>query len=90
MSQYQKAKSQFLDSLNPDDFRNPSSFNVAEDIIDELNKSCFAAAKNNKNPDEFITKALTHLFRQDSCAVEKAINLSKIYLVEIYLVEKGG
>ena len=35
---YQKQKMEFLDSLQPDDFRNGGSFNQAEIIIDDLNK----------------------------------------------------
>ena len=73
---YQKQKNEFLDSLVPDDFRNPTSFNQAEIIIDQLNKSL----KMAQNREEFIDKAVKHLFRQGSPAVDRAINLSKIYL----------
>jgi len=76
MSNYQKQKMDFLDSLHPTDFRNGGSFNQAEIIIDELNNSVL----NKENPQEFIQKAVTHLFRQDSPAVEKAINLSRVFL----------
>lgn len=73
---YQQHKREFLDSLIPDDFRNPSSFNQAEIIIDSLNKSLRAA----KNRDEFITKAVKNLFREGSPAVARALSLSKTYL----------
>lgn len=68
---YQKLKMEFLDSLQPNDFRNGSSFNQAELIIDELNKSLIG----KENPEEFLRKAVSHLFRQDSPAVEKAMDL---------------
>ena len=82
MSQYQKIKAQFLDQLQPDDFRNPSSFNVAEKIIDQLNKSCFEKSLSNKAIDEFVSKAVFHLFRKDSQAAARAIEIAKIYLQE--------
>jgi len=68
---YQKHKAEFLDLLQPDDFRNPSSFNQAEEIIDEL----FLAAKKKNNPEEFIAKAALHLFREGSNKVENLIKL---------------
>ncbi len=80
MKNYTKQKIEFLDSLQPDDFRNGGSFNQAEIIIDELNEALYRAVLNKKNPEEFITKAVTHLFRENSSAVEKAINLSRSFL----------
>jgi hypothetical protein len=80
MSQYQKEKSKFLDLLKPDDFRNPSTFNQAEIIIDQLSKSCLKAREGNS--DEFMLKAASNLFRQDSLAADAAIKLAKIYLEE--------
>ena len=68
---YQKQKMDFLDSLQPDDFRNGGSFNRAELIIDEL---CHAAA-GKENPTEFIEKAATHLFRENSPAAAKMLHL---------------
>lgn len=77
---YQQQKMDFLDNLQPDDFRNGGSFNQAETIIDELNKATYRAAINKENPAEFIKKAVTHLFREDSPAATRAINLSNVYL----------
>ena len=80
MEKYERQKADFLDNLQPDDFRNGGSFNQAEIIIDQLNKSLHQAVQRNEDPEEFIRKAVTHLFRENSPAIEKAINLSKIYL----------
>ena len=77
---YQQQKTDFLDSLQPDDFRNGGSFNQASDIIEQLNKALYRAALNKENTTEFITKAMTHLFRENSPAVAKAINLAQVYL----------
>lgn len=77
---YQRQKTDFLDNLHPNDFRNGGSFNQAEIIIDQLNKSLLRAAIDQENPEEFIRKAVTHLFREGSPAVEKAINLAGVYL----------
>ncbi|MBU6141092.1 MAG: hypothetical protein KGP29_06035 [Proteobacteria bacterium] len=68
---YQQQKMELLDSLQPDDFRNGGSFNQAELIIDEL----FLAASGKENPKEFIEKAASHLFRENSSAVIKVVNL---------------
>jgi|LauGreStaDraftv2_3_1035109.scaffolds.fasta_scaffold454784_2 hypothetical protein len=78
--QYNQQKIDFLDSLQPDDFRNGGSFNQAEIIIDQLNSALYKAAISNVNKDEFITKAVTHLFRENSAAVKKAIDLATLYL----------
>ncbi len=80
VANYQQQKTDFLDNLQPDDFRNGGSFNQAETIIDELNKALHRAALNQENPEEFIKKAVTHLFRENSPAVAKAISLSRSYL----------
>ena len=77
---YHQEKKRFLDGLQPDDFRNPASFNQAGIIIDHLNKSLHRAFLNQENPEEFIRKAVMHLFRTNSVAVEKAINLAELYL----------
>ena len=77
---YQQKKSEFLDNLQPDDFRNGSSFNQAEIIIDQLNSALYNATLQQKNSTDFITKAVTHLFRQNSEAVPKAIELAQLYL----------
>ena len=68
---YQKQKAEFLDFLQPDDFRNPGSFNQVEEIIDELRK----AAIQKQDRREFIFKAASHLFRENSAAVTKLIDL---------------
>ena len=80
MANYQQQKMDFLDNLEPDDFRNGESFNQAEEIIDKLGEALYRAFLNKGNPEEFIQKAFEKLFRQDSEAVDKAINLAKIYL----------
>ncbi len=77
---YEKQKADFLDSLQPDDFRNAGSFNQAEDIIEQLNKALHRAVLNKEDSEEFIKKAAKNLFRENSFAVEKVINLSKDYL----------
>lgn len=77
---YDQQKADFLDSLQPDDLRNGGSFNQAEIIFDELNHAFFQATINQKNPEEFITKALRHLFRENSPAIEKAIKLANTYV----------
>lgn len=70
----------FLDSLQPDDFRNGGTFNQSEKIIDELNEAFYNAALNKKNPTDFIKKAAHNLFRENSTAAEKLIKLSQTYL----------
>ena len=80
LQEYKRQKMDFLDNLHPNDFRNGGSFNQAELIIDTLNKSLHSAVLKKENPEEFIKKAVTHLFRQDSPMVEKAIKLSQLYL----------
>ncbi len=77
---YKRQKINFLDSLQPDDFRNGESFNQAEFIIDKINENAFRAALNKKDPREFVLKAVSHLFRQDSQMVKKATDLADIYL----------
>ena len=80
IANYQKQKMDFLDNLQPNDFRNAGSFNQAEIIIDELNKALYRATINKENSAEFIKKAATHLFREDSPAIAKIINLANTYL----------
>lgn len=75
ITKYQQQKRDFLDSLQPDDFRNAASFNQVDFILEEINKS----AINKKNPVEFFEKAVSHLFREGSPAVAKAINLFNAY-----------
>lgn len=75
---YEQQKADFLDSLQPDDFRNAGSFNQVEDIIDQLNKALQRAIANKENSEEFIKKAVKNLFRENSPAVEKASNLFKL------------
>ena len=78
--EYQKQKIEFLDNLQPDDLRNGESFNQAEAIIDNINKALYNAILNKKDRGEFIDKALTNLFREDSSAIKKARDLADIYL----------
>ncbi len=77
---FQQEKADFLDSLQPDDFRNGASFNGAEEIIDQLHKALLQHAKNHDNYEAFITKALSNLFRENSHAKIKAFQLAKLYL----------
>ena len=77
---YRQERIDFLDNLQPDDFRNGGSFNQAEIIIEELNKALYRAALNKENTTDFMTKAAKNLFRENSPAVEKVINLANIYL----------
>lgn len=77
---YKNQKADFLDNLQPNDFRNGGSFNQAEIIIDELNKALHKAVLKEENAEEFITKALAHLFRTNSPAIPKAISLSRSYI----------
>ncbi len=77
---YQQQKADFLDNLRPDDLRNGETFNQAEMIIDKLNEALYQAVINKKDPEEFIKKAMTNLFREDSLVTIKAINLSSSYL----------
>lgn len=76
---YQQQKAEFLDSLSPDDFRNGGSFNQAELIIDEL----FSSASETTDPVKFVTKAVSHLFRENSPVVGKAISLIEKYLSDL-------
>ncbi len=77
---FQKQKNDFLDSLQPDDFRNGASFNSAEEIIDQLHQALLKHAKNHDNYQEFIAKALANLFRENSPAKAKALDLANLYL----------
>ena len=81
-STYQQQKMNFLDNLQPDDFRNGESFNQAEVIIDNINEALRQAIINKKNSGDFITKSLARLFREDSLAIEKAMILSEVYLLQ--------
>jgi hypothetical protein len=80
VTHYQRQKTDFLDNLQPDDLRNAESFNQTEAIIDKLNESFYRAVINKKNPEEFINKAMSNLFRENSPAIIKAINLANLYL----------
>lgn len=68
---YQKQKSELLDSMHPDEFRNPGSFNQIEEILEELCK----AVAGKENPREFMIKAASNLFREGSPMVEKMLEL---------------
>lgn len=77
---YKQQKMDFLDSLQPDDFRNAASFNQADIIIDEINKALCLAVAKKEDPLEFITKAAKTLFRENSPAIVQLIKLSQFYL----------
>lgn len=64
-------KYQFLDSLVPDDFRNPASFNIIDHIVDDIIKGYLCAT----DKEEFIKKANDNLFRDGSKAKEKLLEL---------------
>lgn len=80
IAKYNQQKTDFLDNLQPDDFRNAGSFNQAEFIINQLNKAFYSAFINKENSAEFIKKAATNLFRENSPAISKIIDLANIYL----------
>ena len=80
LKNYHQQKMDFLDSLQPDDLRNGESFNQLEKIIDNINQACLKAVINQENANEFITKALKNLFREDSSAIAKATSLAETYL----------
>ena len=78
--EYQKHKMIFLDNLQPDDLRNGESFNQAEEIIDNINQALHVAILSKKDRREFINKALSNFFRENSPAQQKARDLADIYL----------
>jgi len=77
---YNQQKTDFLDSLQPDDFRNGGSFNQVESIIDNLNDQFYRNFLDKKNHEEFIEKAVKNLFRENSLVAQKAVDLAKAYL----------
>lgn len=79
---YKQIKSNFLDNLQPDDFRNGGSFNQAEIIIDSLSEALKRAVASKEDPQKFIQKAVSNLFRDGSLAQQKAAELLNIYLNE--------
>ena len=79
---YYSQKMQFLDSLEPNDLRNGESFNLVEQIIDNLNAAFHQHFLEKKDHQEFIRKAMENLFREDSVAIKKAIDLADVYLQE--------
>jgi hypothetical protein len=79
MSNYKKQKADFLDSLHPDDLRNAGSFNKIGEILDVINEEFYQAVIKKDNPEEFINKAMGGIFRKNSIARNKAIDLAKIY-----------
>ena len=80
VTDYYQQKMNFLDNLAPDDLRNGESFNQVEMIIDNIHQALYSAIMNQKNPTEFLSKALENLFREGSSAKEQAICLANIYL----------
>jgi len=79
---YQLQKSDFLDNLQPDDFRNGTSFNQAHIIISELQNAVDAVLTKGGDSREFILKASLRLFREDSKAVSELVALFEVYLQE--------
>ncbi len=77
---YQQQKTNFLDSLQPDDFRNASSFNHSEIVVEKMNEALHRAVIKNENTEDFITKAASNIFRENSSAIAGLISLSLKYL----------
>lgn len=77
---YQSQKTEFLDNLEPDDFRNGASFNQAEEILDNVLEALYNAVLKGKDAEEFINKAMNNLFRENSLARLKAIELARSFL----------
>ncbi len=77
---YQQEETKFLDSLQPTDFRNGESFNLAQTIISSINKAYYLNTVKGENSAEFIKKAFENLFREASPASGKATNLANLYL----------
>lgn len=76
---YQKQKTDFLDSLQPDDFRNAASFNFTEVVIDQLLRNAISCKEDR---EEFIKKSVNHIFRENSQVADKITNLVRLYLEE--------
>ena len=72
-------KYQFLDSLQPDDFRNPSSFNMAEKIVDNI----LIGYAKAQDKEDFIVSAANNLFRDGCEARANLINLIKKMIDEV-------
>ena len=77
---YHQQKMIFLDNLEPDDLRNGESFNQVGMIIDNIHQAFCNSIVIQKNPTEFLSKALDNLFREGSSAKAKVIDLTNIYL----------
>ena len=56
---------------------------VFASIINKIHKSLHQAILNNKDPEEYIEKSFSNLFRENSDALQKAKVLSKLYLEKI-------
>ncbi|MFT6332398.1 MAG: hypothetical protein ACJAW3_000733 [Lentimonas sp.] len=76
---YRKKRNEFLDEVLPDDLINGENFNQLGEIIDKINASYMNHKINQTNSDEFIKKATKSLFREDSSAIKKLINLVNIF-----------
>ena len=87
--EYRRQKMEFLDQLQPDDFRNGESFNQAGDIIDQINQSLYSKMTSGVDIEEFIHKAMNGLLRQKSQALPKAINLAQSY-IKMRTAQHGG
>ncbi len=79
---YYQQKINFLDELQPDDLRNGESFNQLETIIDNINQAFYIKTTTNNNPNDFLNKSLTTLFRENSPAIQKAAQLAQVYLLK--------
>lgn len=77
---YNNRKENFLDSLQPDDFRNGESFNKTEIIIDKINEAFHQNTINGKAAEELLDKALSNLFREGSQSAKEAKILAQSYL----------
>ncbi len=77
---YKQQKMDFLDSLEPDDFRNGENFNLAEKIINQINEAYYKKSLNGEDALEFINKAFLNLFRENSKAIIRAIEVSNYYV----------
>ncbi|MFT5703835.1 MAG: hypothetical protein ACI9TO_001214 [Rickettsiales bacterium] len=76
---YQKNKSEFLDKATIDDLINGNNFNQLGEIIDRINVSYANHKINQSDPDEFIKSAAQGLFRENSSAIQKLIDLAEIF-----------
>ena len=77
---YQKRKADFLDFLQPHEFRNGESFNQLGTIIDKINEAFYQNTLNGKNAEELLNKSISSLFRENSPSAKDAKELAMFYL----------